>query len=76
MPLSYNAVGLSPMSRASDRRELLAWFRYWDADGSGFLDAEELRYAVATLFFRALGDADVSTKQAVAEAFSSEAAGQ
>lgn len=61
------------LSRSSTRAELLAWFRHWDADGSGSLDAEELRYALATVFFRALGSTGTKTKQAVVEAFLNEA---
>eukprot|EP00747_Dinoflagellata_sp_TGD_P077495 gnl/TRDRNA2_/TRDRNA2_159618_c0_seq2.p1 gnl/TRDRNA2_/TRDRNA2_159618_c0~~gnl/TRDRNA2_/TRDRNA2_159618_c0_seq2.p1 ORF type:complete len:608 (+),score=123.88 gnl/TRDRNA2_/TRDRNA2_159618_c0_seq2:231-1826(+) len=61
-----------PLTKASSRAELLAWFKHWDADGSGTLDSSELCYAVATLFFQALGDTDPGTKQAVVQAFLAE----
>lgn len=61
------------LTRSSNRSQMLEWFKHWDADGSGSLDSEELSYAVATLFFRSLGDADMATKQAVVEAFLHEA---
>ncbi|CAE8629025.1 unnamed protein product, partial [Polarella glacialis] len=60
------------LSVSSTRQQLLAWFKHWDTDGSGSLDAEELRYAVATLFFRVLESASLETKQAVTEAFLAE----
>eukprot|EP00927_Polykrikos_kofoidii_P027766 TRINITY_DN24323_c0_g1_i1.p1 TRINITY_DN24323_c0_g1~~TRINITY_DN24323_c0_g1_i1.p1 ORF type:complete len:706 (+),score=108.18 TRINITY_DN24323_c0_g1_i1:171-2288(+) len=65
-------VSAPTLTRSSGRSELLAWFKHWDADDSGSLDAEELRFALATLFFRALGDADLTTKRAVVEAFLAE----
>lgn len=63
------SVSAPMLTRSSTRAELLQWFKHWDADGSSCLDAEELHYALAALFFRSLGSADSETKQAVTEAF-------
>lgn len=54
--------------------EFSAWFRHWDADGSGQLDNRELSFALAKCFYKSLGpELDVGTKDMIVSTFLTEA---
>lgn len=62
-------VGAPAICSDSTKQEMLAWFQHWDSDRSNSLDVRELRYALVSCFFRALGDAPAETKEVVVEMF-------
>jgi len=73
MAVAAPVVRVPEISSASTRPQLLAWFRHWDADGSGSLDMRELQFALVACFYRALGDADAETKEQIVGMFLAEA---
>lgn len=59
------------LSASSSFSSCVAWFDYYDADGSGELDASELRFALTTCFVRSLGlfEVDLATQDCIIQSF-------
>lgn len=62
------------LRRGATQVELREWFDHWDANGSGDINLDDFRFAVAWTIYRALGDSvDFLTKETVASLFLAEA---
>jgi len=59
------------LSASSSDASCMAWFDYHDADGSGSLDASELRFALTACFVHSLGlfQVDLETQECIIQGF-------